>query len=199
MLLGLSQRPQRCELIRAPMHTTLVSIFCFLSLVASSGLSTTSTAQHRTLIGAAEAHFLSYRGPPCHQGHFQLTMPRQIFKNKVIAAAGPLPGSLTVENLKRWTSIRRGQFVDGFDETVTHLLCTEEQFNKRVPRGAFTLPNLEMFPFFLSSSSSLWLSRSLASNVIVSAARFNDYILTKGCCRSQGGAQARQPRPHCAL
>ncbi|UNI21394.1 hypothetical protein JDV02_007388 [Purpureocillium takamizusanense] len=61
-------------------------------------------------------------------------MPRQIFKNKVIAVAGPLPGDLTVENLRRWTSLRRGQFVDDFDETVTHLLCTEEQFNKRAPR-----------------------------------------------------------------
>ncbi|POR36068.1 Uncharacterized protein TPAR_03727 [Tolypocladium paradoxum] len=61
-------------------------------------------------------------------------MPRQIYRNRVIAAAGPLPGELTVDNLKRWTKIRRGAFTEDFDETVTHLLCTKEQFNKRVPR-----------------------------------------------------------------
>ncbi|KAF7538435.1 hypothetical protein G7Z17_g12641 [Cylindrodendrum hubeiense] len=61
-------------------------------------------------------------------------MPRHIFKNRIIAAAGPLPGQLTVDNLKRWTQIRKGQFTDDFDEDVTHLLCTRDQFNKRVPR-----------------------------------------------------------------
>ncbi|KND92353.1 hypothetical protein TOPH_03147 [Tolypocladium ophioglossoides CBS 100239] len=61
-------------------------------------------------------------------------MPRQIYRNRVLAAAGPLPGELTVDNLKRWTKLRRGEFTEDFDETVTHLLCTKEQFNKRVPR-----------------------------------------------------------------
>ncbi|KAH7143949.1 hypothetical protein EDB81DRAFT_857361 [Dactylonectria macrodidyma] len=60
-------------------------------------------------------------------------MPRQIFKNYVIAAAGPLPGQLTVENLKRWTQIRKGRFTNDFNQHVTHLLCTREQFNKKVP------------------------------------------------------------------
>ncbi|KAK7415865.1 hypothetical protein QQX98_005554 [Neonectria punicea] len=61
-------------------------------------------------------------------------MPRQIFKNRVLAAAGPLPGQLTVENLDRWSQIRKGRFTEDFDDDVTHLLCTREQFNKRVPR-----------------------------------------------------------------
>lgn len=64
-------------------------------------------------------------------------MVRQIFKNRVIAAAGPLPGQLTVDNLKRWTSVRKGVFSDDFDQAVTHLLCTEEQFGKKIPRGKF--------------------------------------------------------------
>lgn len=62
-------------------------------------------------------------------------MPRQIFKGKTFAAAGPLPGQLTVDNLKRWTSLRKGTFSDDFDETVTILLCTREQFTKKVPRS----------------------------------------------------------------
>ncbi|KAH6984906.1 hypothetical protein BKA56DRAFT_671364 [Ilyonectria sp. MPI-CAGE-AT-0026] len=61
-------------------------------------------------------------------------MPRQIFKNRILAAAGPLPGQLTVDNLKHWTRIRKGEFTEAFDEDATHLLCTREQFNKRVPR-----------------------------------------------------------------
>ncbi|KAF5546361.1 hypothetical protein FNAPI_8869 [Fusarium napiforme] len=61
-------------------------------------------------------------------------MVAQIFKNRIIAAAGPLPGQLTVENLKRWISLRKGVFIDDFDETVTHLLCTKEQFDKKLPK-----------------------------------------------------------------
>ncbi|KAH6605119.1 anthranilate synthase component ii [Trichoderma cornu-damae] len=61
-------------------------------------------------------------------------MPRRIFKNTVIATAGPLPGQLTVDNLRQWTSLRKGVFTEDFDEQVTHLLCTQEQFNRKVPR-----------------------------------------------------------------
>ncbi|KAF5615880.1 hypothetical protein F52700_13176 [Fusarium sp. NRRL 52700] len=61
-------------------------------------------------------------------------MVAQIFKNRIIAAAGLLPGQLTVENLKRWTSLRKGVFIEDFDETVTHLLCTKEQFDKKLPK-----------------------------------------------------------------
>ncbi|RDA83721.1 hypothetical protein CP532_0236, partial [Ophiocordyceps camponoti-leonardi (nom. inval.)] len=61
-------------------------------------------------------------------------MPRHIFQNRVIAVAGPLPGQLTVDNLRRWTETRRGRFSDDVDSTVTHLLCTTEQFEQRVPR-----------------------------------------------------------------
>ncbi|KAF5716092.1 hypothetical protein FGLOB1_2705 [Fusarium globosum] len=61
-------------------------------------------------------------------------MVAQIFKNRIISAAGPLPGQLTVENLKRWISLRKGVFIDDFDETVTHLLCTKEQFDKKLPK-----------------------------------------------------------------
>ncbi|KAG5813500.1 hypothetical protein H9Q71_003741 [Fusarium xylarioides] len=61
-------------------------------------------------------------------------MVAQIYKNRIIAAAGPLPGQLTVENLKRWISLRKGVFIEDFDETVTHLLCTKEQFDKKLPK-----------------------------------------------------------------
>lgn len=62
-------------------------------------------------------------------------MVRQIFKGRVLAAAGPLPGQLTVDNLKRWTALRKGHFSEDLDDTVTHLLCTRDQFKKKVPKG----------------------------------------------------------------
>ncbi|PHH87059.1 hypothetical protein CDD83_9353 [Cordyceps sp. RAO-2017] len=61
-------------------------------------------------------------------------MPRQIFRDRVIAAAGPLPGQFTADKVRQWTELRRGRFSEDVDETVTHLLCTPEQFRERVPR-----------------------------------------------------------------
>jgi hypothetical protein len=66
-------------------------------------------------------------------------MPTQFLKDRVLAAAGPLPGQLTIENMKRWTSLRKGVFLEDFDDNVTHLLCTKEQFDKKVPRGMISL------------------------------------------------------------
>ncbi|KAM3433534.1 hypothetical protein NHJ13734_006416 [Beauveria thailandica] len=60
-------------------------------------------------------------------------MPRQIFKNRVLATAGPLPPSVTLDNLRTWIPLRKGRFAEAFDNEVTHLLCTHEQFKKRVP------------------------------------------------------------------
>ncbi|KAM0740232.1 hypothetical protein ACQRIT_005416 [Beauveria bassiana] len=60
-------------------------------------------------------------------------MPRQIFKNRVLATAGPLPPTITLDNLRTWIPLRKGRFAEAFDDEVTHLLCTHEQFKKRVP------------------------------------------------------------------
>src|SRR5687768_15225494 len=51
-----------------------------------------------------------------NKSSYDQTMPPQIFKNRVIATAGPLPGQLTIENLKRWTEYRRGRFSNEFNE-----------------------------------------------------------------------------------
>lgn len=64
-------------------------------------------------------------------------MPRQIFKNLVIALAGPPPSDISLSSVKNWISIRKGQFADVFDKEVTHVLCTHEQFRKRIPPGTF--------------------------------------------------------------
>ncbi|KAG6002271.1 hypothetical protein E4U54_000918, partial [Claviceps lovelessii] len=61
-------------------------------------------------------------------------MVPQKFKHMVIAIAGPPPEGLTIDKLKHWTEIRKGRFAQDFDEDVTHLLCTKEQFRQRVPR-----------------------------------------------------------------
>ncbi|KFG82135.1 anthranilate synthase component II [Metarhizium anisopliae] len=64
--------------------------------------------------------------------------PKPIFRGRVIAAAGPLPDKNTVENFKNWTKLRKGEFRTTFDESVTHLLCSEEQFNADNAIGSMT-------------------------------------------------------------
>lgn len=90
-------------------------------------------------------------------------MPRQIFKNRILAAAGPLPGQLTVDNLKHWTRIRKGEFTEVFDEDATHLLCTREQFNKRVPRGTILPIHLSHLLRFQGMELTAAQSKTLSS------------------------------------
>ncbi|TWU72610.1 hypothetical protein ED733_003802 [Metarhizium rileyi] len=59
--------------------------------------------------------------------------PQPIFKGRIIAAAGPLPDKNTIEKFKTWAKLRKGEFTDTFDERVTHLLCSEGQFNRANP------------------------------------------------------------------
>ncbi|OAQ68079.1 brct domain-containing protein [Pochonia chlamydosporia 170] len=56
-----------------------------------------------------------------------------IFKRVVMAAAGPLPVQNTIEQFKNWARQRKGVFLDTFDESVTHLLCSKEQFEAHGP------------------------------------------------------------------
>ncbi|KAM0601238.1 hypothetical protein ACHAPN_000237 [Verticillium nonalfalfae] len=58
-------------------------------------------------------------------------MAPAIFKNMVLATAGPLPGQFTEENLATWIKQRKGQFVKDMDQSITHLLCTDEQYKAR--------------------------------------------------------------------
>lgn len=67
-------------------------------------------------------------------------MVRAIFKNVVLAAAGPLPGQFTDENLAKWIELRKGTFSRELHERVTHLLCTEELLRERGPRGMSPSP-----------------------------------------------------------
>ncbi|CAI4219145.1 unnamed protein product [Parascedosporium putredinis] len=62
-------------------------------------------------------------------------MVRAIFKGKILATAGPMPGQFTEENMARWTALRGGTLSPELNDRVTHLLATMEQFEKRVPRG----------------------------------------------------------------
>jgi hypothetical protein len=62
-------------------------------------------------------------------------MVKALLKGKVIATAGPLPGQLTDENLENWIKLRQGKYSKDMAEDVTHLICSPEQFQKRVARG----------------------------------------------------------------
>lgn len=69
-------------------------------------------------------------------------MVRAIFKNVVLATAGPLPGQFTEDNLARWMAFRKGTFSAELHDDVTHLLCTAELFKERGPRGMCSLSSL---------------------------------------------------------
>ncbi|KAJ3487542.1 hypothetical protein NLG97_g6391 [Lecanicillium saksenae] len=63
-------------------------------------------------------------------------MPKQIFKNRVIAIAGKPPESITLQNLRTWIPLRKGRFAEAFDEEVTHLLSVQ---NKRLPEREYSM------------------------------------------------------------
>lgn len=65
----------------------------------------------------------------------QEAMPKPIFRNLVLCTAGPLEGQYTLEKLREWTKLRKGKFQESFDASVTHLLCTKDQFKARAGPG----------------------------------------------------------------
>lgn len=69
---------------------------------------------------------------------------KPIFKDLVIAIASSLDGQWTEVNVARWVSQRDGHFVAQMGANVTHLVCSEEAYQARGPRG--TLPFLFAFP-----------------------------------------------------
>ncbi|ETS83706.1 hypothetical protein PFICI_05582 [Pestalotiopsis fici W106-1] len=54
-----------------------------------------------------------------------------IFKNMVIAVAGDIGHSEA--KIKDWLALRKGTFAADFDDSVTHVLATDEQFKKKGP------------------------------------------------------------------
>ncbi|KAI1861150.1 hypothetical protein JX265_009769 [Neoarthrinium moseri] len=60
--------------------------------------------------------------------------PKAIFKNIVVALAGKMSGDFTDEKLTEWMKLRGGSFSAEFDNSVTHLVASKEQFKKKVPR-----------------------------------------------------------------
>ncbi|KAK5653095.1 hypothetical protein OQA88_9193 [Cercophora sp. LCS_1] len=59
---------------------------------------------------------------------------KPIFENLVIALAGTLGGQWTDTNIIRWVQLREGSYSDEMNETVTHLVCSYDEFKTRGPR-----------------------------------------------------------------
>lgn len=57
--------------------------------------------------------------------------PKPIFKNMVMAFAGEI-GTSEVQ-ARQYLSLRQGSYAAKFDETVTHVLATAEQFKEKGP------------------------------------------------------------------
>lgn len=60
---------------------------------------------------------------------------KPIFKGLVIALACPMGGQWTDANISRWVGQRNGAFTSEMNDTVTHLICSSEEFKKKCPRG----------------------------------------------------------------
>lgn len=72
-----------------------------------------------------------------------------IFKDRVLAAAGE--NEHGVAELQSWTQMRKGRFSLDMDDSVTHLLCTDEQFknsnrNKRSTSQVFISLSISSWP-----------------------------------------------------
>ena len=48
-----------------------------------------------------------------------------------------LGGQWTDVNIARWVGQRRGVFTAQMDDSVTHLLCSPDEFKNKGPRGKF--------------------------------------------------------------
>ncbi|KAF6845462.1 brct domain-containing protein [Colletotrichum musicola] len=88
-------------------------------------------------------------------------MVKAIFKDFVIATAGP--NDHKPEELKSWIELRKGRFSLDMDESVTHLLCTEDQFktrhkNQRIKlaqKGRVRILHIDWFTFSCTHNKKL--------------------------------------------
>ena len=46
-------------------------------------------------------------------------------------------GKLVACKDEKWVTLREGRFSSQFDDSVTHLICSDEAFKAREPRGKF--------------------------------------------------------------
>ncbi|KAK0723083.1 hypothetical protein B0T26DRAFT_674697 [Lasiosphaeria miniovina] len=59
---------------------------------------------------------------------------KPIFRGLTVAMAGELGGQWTENNIARWVRLRDGAFSYQIDASVTHLLCSADEFKKRGAR-----------------------------------------------------------------
>ncbi|KAK3357226.1 hypothetical protein B0T25DRAFT_579334 [Lasiosphaeria hispida] len=59
---------------------------------------------------------------------------KPIFQGITIALAGELAGQWNDTNITRWVSQREGVISYQMDSSVTHLICSEDEFKKKSPR-----------------------------------------------------------------
>jgi hypothetical protein len=61
---------------------------------------------------------------------------KAFLKDEVIAIAGPLGGVNWAEaKVAHWVKLYGGRFSPDLDDSVTHVLCSPEDWAKKTPRG----------------------------------------------------------------
>ncbi|KAK9426232.1 hypothetical protein SUNI508_12503 [Seiridium unicorne] len=84
--------------------------------------------------------------------------PKPIFKDVVVAIAGDIGVHMTEANLGKWMKIRSGRFSANFDDSVTHLLATDDQYKKKVARVTKAMKGK------IEILTPDWLEESMAQN-----------------------------------
>ncbi|KZL66115.1 anthranilate synthase component II [Colletotrichum tofieldiae] len=89
-------------------------------------------------------------------------MVRAIFKNLVIAAAGAFPDDCPSEQAaKDWAKLRQGRFSTDLDDSVTHLICTDEEFKDKQRNRRSTLALYGRTPICFQDMAGLIIIMSL--------------------------------------
>lgn len=60
---------------------------------------------------------------------------KSIFKGVVMCVVGEHHG-----NLPQWVTLRAGKFVQEMDDSVTHLICTPQEYKKKGDKGMCRRP-----------------------------------------------------------
>ena len=87
---------------------------------------------------------------------------KPIFEGVTVAIAGELGGQWTDTNVARWVHLRGGKLVQTLEDSVTHLVCSADEFKARGAKGTFSVIYLVYLPY-LSCLDYLYLEACIVN------------------------------------
>ncbi len=62
---------------------------------------------------------------------------KPIFDGITVAVAGDLGQGWTETHVTQWVKLRKGNFAQEIDESVTHLVCSLDEYKKKTRKGTY--------------------------------------------------------------